>query len=112
MIHSTEKNLAEHGQKLDAATKKAIEDAVADLKTVKDGEDAATIKAKTDALAQAAMKMGEAIYKSQQEGAAPGGPEAGPGPGAPEGEPKAQPGEKVVDADFEEVKDTDKKKSA
>jgi molecular chaperone DnaK len=110
MIHSTEKNLAEHGAKLGAPEKKAIEDAVAELRTVKDGEDAAAIKAKTEALAQAAMKMGEAIYKAQQE--TPGGPEAGPGPGAPEGEPKAQSGEKVVDADFEEVKDSDKKKSA
>jgi molecular chaperone DnaK len=101
MIHSTEKNLGEHGAKLGAAEKKAIEDAVAELKTVKDGEDAAAIKAKTDALAQAAMKMGEAIYKTQQEGAAPDG-----APGADE--PQAKSGEKVVDADFEEVNDPDK----
>jgi molecular chaperone DnaK len=115
MIHSTEKNLGEHGAKLDAATKKAIEDAVADLKSVKDGEDASAIKAKSEALAQAAMKMGEAIYKAQQESAGPtgGGPEAGPGASAGAGEqPKAAGGEKVVDADFEEVKDSDKKKSA
>jgi len=79
---------------------------------VKDGDDAAGIKAKSDALTQAAMKMGEAIYKAQQEGtAAGGGPDAGPG-AAPGGEPQAKSGEKVVDADFEEVKDADKKKSA
>ena len=113
MIHSTEKNLAEHGAKLGAAEKKAIEDAIADLKAVKDGDDAAGIKAKSDALTQAAMKMGEAIYKAQQEGtAAGGGPDAGPGAGPAEGEPQAKSGEKVVDADFEEVKDSDKKKSA
>ncbi|MBM3534048.1 MAG: molecular chaperone DnaK [Alphaproteobacteria bacterium] len=114
MIHSTEKNLGEHGAKLGAPEKKAIEDAIAEVKAVKDGEDAAAIKAKTEALAQAAMKMGEAIYKSQQESAAGGGgPEAGPGAGAGPGEaPKAAGGEKVVDADFEEVKDSDKKKSA
>ena len=112
MIHSTDKNLAEHGAKLGAAEKKAIEDAVADLKTVKDGDDAAAIKAKSEVLAQAAMKMGEAIYKAQQEGAAGGGPDAGPGAAPGEGEPQAKSGEKVVDADFEEVKDAGKKKSA
>ena len=112
MIHSTEKSLAEHGAKLGAPEKKAIEDAVADLKMVKDGDDAAGIKAKSEILAQAAMKMGEAIYKAQQEGPAAGGPDAGPGPGQAEGEPQAKSGEKVVDADFEEVKDSDKKKSA
>ena len=112
MIHSTEKSLAEHGAKLGAPEKKAIEDAVADLKMVKDGDDAAGIKAKSEILAQAAMKMGEAIYKAQQEGPAAGGPDAGPGPGQAEGEPQAKSGEKVVDADFEEVKDSVKKKSA
>ncbi|MBM3548657.1 MAG: molecular chaperone DnaK [Alphaproteobacteria bacterium] len=114
MIHSTEKNLAEHGAKIGAAEKKAIEDAIAEVKSVKDGEDASAIKAKTEALAQAAMKMGEAIYKSQQETGAGGGPEAGPGAGAGGAgeEPKPASGEKVVDADFEEVKDSDKKKSA
>jgi molecular chaperone DnaK len=67
-----------------------------------------TIKAKTTALAQAAMKLGEALYGAQQPGA--GGPDAGAGAG---GEPKKDggAGDNVVDADFEEVKD-DKKKSA
>jgi molecular chaperone DnaK len=110
MLHTTEKNLAEHGARLGAPDKKAVEDAVAALKSVKDGEDTSAIKAKTEALAQAAMKLGEAMYKAQQEGAAgPGGGNQPP----PGGESPQQPaGEKVVDADFEEVKDSDKKKSA
>ena len=71
-----------------------------------------SIKAKSEALQQAAMKMGEAIYKSQQESAAAGGAPEGAAPGGATEEPKAPGGEKVVDADFEEVKDSDKKKSA
>ncbi len=106
LVHSTEKNLAEHGGKVGAADKKTIEDAVAQLKTIKDGEDAAQIKAKTEALAQAAMKLGEAIYKAQQEG---GGPPGGAAAGAGAGEGQAAGGDKVVDADFEEVNDADKK---
>ncbi len=97
LVHETEKQLKEHGDKLGAADKQAIESAIAELKSVKDGEDADAIKAKTDALAQASYKLGEAMYKSQQPGAGAAGP--GDGNGAAGGQSK----EGVVDADFEEV---------
>jgi molecular chaperone DnaK len=95
LIHETEKQLKEHGDKLGAADKQAIESAIAELKSVKDSDDADAIKAKTDALAQASFKLGEAMYKQQAgAGAAPGeGNDAG----------GAQSKEGVVDADFEEV---------
>jgi molecular chaperone DnaK len=101
MIHSTTKSMTEFGDKIAAADKSAIEAAIADLKSVMDGEDAAAITAKTNALAQVAMKLGEAMYKAQGGGAAPGGDAAD----APKG-----PGQDdIVDADFEEVRDDDKK---
>jgi len=96
LMHETEKQLKEHGDKLGAADKQAIESAIAELKSVKDGEDADAIKAKTDALAQASFKLGEAMYKGQQAG-------AGPTPGDGAGAAGAQGKEGVVDADFEEV---------
>src|SRR6187399_1562103 len=104
LIHSTEKAMAEHGDKVDAADKTAIEAGLAELKTALQGEDKDTIKAKTDALAQASMKLGEAMYQASQGQAAGGG-----------GGPQAASGgsdDKVVDVDFEEVKDDDSKKSA
>jgi len=97
LVHETEKQLKEHGDKLGAADKQAIESAIAELKSVKDGEDADAIKAKTDALAQASYKLGEAMYKSQQPGAGAAGP--GDGNAGAGGQSK----EGVVDADFEEV---------
>jgi molecular chaperone DnaK len=97
LVHQTEKQLAEHGSKVPAGDKKAIEKAIADLKSVKDGADLESIQAKTQALVQAAMKMGEAIY-----GAGAAGGDASAGEGAASG------GEDVVDAEFEEV-DDDKK---
>src|SRR6201985_683548 len=97
LIHSTEKALSEHGDKVDASQKAAIENAIANLKEAVKGDDAEDIKAKSNALAQASMKLGEAMYKAQQ---------AGEG-AAPEGEaPKAD--DNVVDADFEEVDDNKK----
>ncbi|MGL4961998.1 MAG: molecular chaperone DnaK [Inquilinus sp.] len=103
LVHSTEKQLAEFGDKVDAADKAAVEAAIADLKAVLSSDDADQIKAKTEALAQAAMKIGEAMYKASQE--------SGP---APEGgeQASAKPDDGVVDADFEEVDDDKKKKSA
>jgi len=101
LIHSTTKSMAELGDKLAASDKSVVEAAIADLKTAMEGSDAEDIKAKTNTLAQAAMKIGEALYK-QQGGAAPGA-EAGAGAGS---EPGA---DDVVDADFEEVRDDDKK---
>jgi molecular chaperone DnaK len=102
LVHSTEKSLADFGAKVSAADKSAIEAAVGELKTALAGENVETIKAKTNALAQASMKLGEAMYSANQAGPGAGGGDAG-------GEAK---GEDVVDADFEEVDDDHKKKSA
>merc|ERR1711937_476906 len=66
LIHSTEKNLKEHGSKISDAEKKAIEDSSSALKETLKGEDIEDIKKKTEALVQSSMKLGEAIYKSQQ----------------------------------------------
>ena len=96
LIHATERQLAEHGDKVDAATKSAIESAIADLKAVLDGGDAAAITAKTQALAESAMKLGEAVYAAEQAAASGGS------------EPAAKPAEDVVDADFTEVDDSKK----
>jgi molecular chaperone DnaK len=100
LIHSTEKAMSEHASKVDAGDKSAIEDAIAALKEEIKSEDPDAIKSKTDALAQASMKLGEAMYKAQQA--------AGESP-AEGGAPK--PDDNVVDATFEEV-DDDKKGAA
>ncbi|MFZ5739290.1 molecular chaperone DnaK [Rhodopseudomonas thermotolerans] len=95
LVHSTEKALAEHGSKVDEGERRSIEDALSDLREALKGDDAEAIKAKTNTLAQASMKLGEAMYKQAEGGAAP-----------------QQPGQDdVVDAEFTEV-DDDKKKSA
>ncbi len=98
LIHSTEKSLKDYADKVSAEDKTAIETALSDLKGVLDGQDAELIKEKTNALAEASMKLGEAMYKASQA----------------EAEAKAAGGQPadddVVDADFEEVKDD--KKSA
>jgi len=103
LVHSTDKMLADFGDKVPAEDKAAVEAAVAELKTAAEGEDAEAIKQKVDAVAQASMKLGEAMYQASQGGAAEAGPSAEAGGG---------PDEKVVDVDFEEVKDDDGKKSA
>jgi molecular chaperone DnaK len=105
LIHSNEKNLKEYGSKISDAEKKAIEDASGSLKDSLKNEDIEDIKKKTETLVQASMKLGEAIYKSQQ-GAKP---ESGKDDGKDEKEKKD---DNVVDADFEEVKDENKEKSA
>jgi len=105
LIHSTEKNLKEHGSKISDAEKKAIEDGSAALKESLKGEDIEDIKKKTEALVQSSMKLGEAIYKSQQNAK----PESGKDDGKDE---KDKKDDNVVDADFEEVKDENKEKSA
>jgi molecular chaperone DnaK len=105
LIHSTEKNLKEHGTKVSDAEKKAIEDGSSALKESLKGEDIEDIKKKTEALVQASMKLGEAIYKSQQSAK----PDSGKDDGKDEKEKKD---DNVVDADFEEVKDDNKEKSA
>ena len=94
--------LKDYGDKVGAADKATVEAAMADLKSTVQSEDKDAIKQKVDALAQASMKLGEAMYQASQ-GAASGGPSAAAGGG---------PDDKVVDVDFEEVKDDDSKKSA
>jgi molecular chaperone DnaK len=101
LIHSTEKNLKEHGAKVSDAEKKAIEDASSALKESLKGEDIEDIKKKTETLVQASMKLGEAIYKAQQNTK----PESGKDEGK---ENKDKKDDNVVDADFEEVKDENK----
>ena len=106
LLHSTEKNLKEHGSKVSDADKKAIETASANLRNALKGTDIEDIKKKTQDLVQASMKLGEAIYKSQQS--------AKPSD-APKDAKVKEEGKKddnVVDADFEEVKDENKEKSA
>jgi len=121
LIHTAEKTLKENGDKVGEAEKKAIEADIAALKTAKEADDVAAMRQKMEALAQSSMKLGEAMYKAQQAGAQ-GGPEGGPGAGpggagpgagagAGDGKGKADDG-KVVDADFEEVDDKKKGKSA
>jgi molecular chaperone DnaK len=105
-IHATEKSLKDVGEKVSAADKSRVESAINELKEVLKSDNVEAIKAKTTALTQASMKLGEALYGAQAGGA------GGPGTGAGGGEQKKDgAGENVVDADFEEVKD-DKKKSA
>jgi molecular chaperone DnaK len=98
LVHATEKQLEEHGSKIDAATKSDVEAAIAAVKAALEGGDPDDINAKAQALTQAAMKMGQQIYEAQQAA----GPE---GEAAPAEE---APAEDVVDAEFSEV-DEDKK---
>ena len=99
MIHTTEKTLKENGDKISVADKSQIEEAIKSLKSAMEADDVANIKERTDALMQASMKLGEAMYKQQAEAAQAAGANA-TGPEAAE-QPKD---DKVVDADFEEVK--------
>ncbi|MDA7456724.1 molecular chaperone DnaK [Candidatus Pelagibacter ubique] len=100
LLHSTEKNLKEHGAKVSDADKRAIEDASTDLKEAIKGTDTEEIKKKTETLVQASMKLGEAIYKSQEK------KEGSPKEGDKNDEGKKD--DNVVDADFEEVKEESK----
>jgi molecular chaperone DnaK len=95
LVHSTEKALAEHGSKIDEGERRSIEDALSDLREALKGDDAEAIKTKSNTLAQASMKLGEAMYKQAEAGGA--AQQAGK--------------DDVVDAEFTEV-DDDKKKSA
>jgi molecular chaperone DnaK len=101
LVHSTEKAVAEHGSKVGEVERRAIEDAISDLKEALKGDDAEAIRTKTNTLSQASMKLGEAMYKQQQAdaaGAAAGG---------------AEKKDDVVDAEFTEVNDDkNNKKSA
>ena len=105
LIHSTEKNLKEHGSKISDVEKKAIEDGSNELKESLKAEDIEDIKKKTEKLVQASMKLGEAIYKSQQGTKTESNQDDGK-------DDKGKKDDNVVDADFEEVKDENKEKSA
>ncbi|NKM88896.1 molecular chaperone DnaK [Rhizobium laguerreae] len=102
LIHSSEKSLKDYGDKVSEADRTAISDAIAALKTASEASepDADDIKAKTQTLMEVSMKLGQAIYEAQQaeSGAA--------------GDASAENGDNVVDADYEEIKDDDRKKSA
>jgi molecular chaperone DnaK len=104
LIYSSEKTLTDLGDKAPASDKEAIGKAVADLKAALGSENLEDIKAKTEALTQVSMKLGEQLYKAQQEEAAAGAAQPGAGP-------KAEGDDKVVDADFTEVDEGDKKAS-
>ncbi|MFN8720782.1 MAG: molecular chaperone DnaK [Rhodospirillales bacterium] len=101
LVHSTERTLKDNEGKIPPADKAAVEKAVQELRAVLDSQDLATLRARTEALAQVSMKMGEALYKGAADpGAGPAGGAGGAG-GARDG---------VVDADFEEVDDDKNKK--
>ncbi|MGH6941796.1 molecular chaperone DnaK [Hypericibacter sp.] len=111
LIHSTEKSVAEAGDKVAASDKTALEAASADLKEAVKGEDKEAIESKTQTLMQLAMKLGEQLYKQKEAEAQAGGPGAGAaGPGAGAGGTGA-PKDGVVDADFEDVDENRKNKA-
>jgi len=114
IIHTTEKNLKEHGSKISDTDKKAIETGISDLRNALKGTDTEEVKKKTQALVQSSMKLGEAVYKSQQKDTSKKGAQQNKG-----SESKDKNKDNVVDADFEEVKEDkndkdkeDKEKSA
>ena len=107
MIFSTEKSLKEHGGKISDEDKKSIENAISELKTSLKGSDTEDLKKKTQNLVQVSMKLGEAVYKSQQK--KPGDKDDSDPKN--DNKTKTQDKENVVDADFEDVKE-DKEKSA
>ncbi len=95
LLNSTEKTLEDLADKISDSDKSTIEEAAAELKTALEGDDAEAIKTKLDALAQASMKLGEAMYQAAQAEGETGG----------DGEGSSEAGDDVLDADFEEVKD-------
>ena len=107
-VHHAEKAVAEHGDKIPADDKAAIESAITELKAVSEGEDAEVIKTRTQALATASMKLGEAMYKAQQGGAEGGAANGGAAAGSEVSGEFAE----VVDAEFEEVDGDDQAQRA
>ncbi|MEW5423742.1 molecular chaperone DnaK [Amorphus sp. 3PC139-8] len=101
LVHSTEKMLSENGEKLAESDKSTVQAALDDLKQAIAGDDPAAIETKSQALAQASMKLGESLYQSDEGQAS-----------AEQGSAGSEQNEDVVDADFEEVKDDDDKRSA
>ncbi len=110
LIHASEKTIAEAGDKLTDADRAPVEEAVAALKAVMDGENADEIRSKTEALGQVSMKLGEKLYQASSDTAAEA---TGNGAeGQDDGAGPDEQDEQVVDADFEEVDDDNKGKSA
>ena len=105
LTHQVEKTLKEQGDKIADADKSEAETALAAVRTAMEGDDAAALKSASERLSQVAMKIGEAMYKAQGEQ-----PSAGAGPQT--GSAGGGGGDKVVDAEFEEIDDKNKKKSA
>ena len=112
-IHTTERMLLDTGEKIGETERSEVEALIAEVKEASEGEDGVLIKTKTEELQQASMKLGEALYKAQQEEA-----EAADDAGAADGADadnvsgKSEGGADVVDADFEEVDEKDRNKSA
>ena len=104
MVHGAEKSLSDLGDKAEPDLKAEVEKAIQDVKTALDGEDISTIKEKTSALSAIMMKMGEAVYKANENQ-----PEAD---NTDSSGSSSENKEDVVDADFEEVKDNEEKKDA
>jgi molecular chaperone DnaK len=98
MVHMVRKSLSEYGDKLDAGEKAKIEAAIKDVESVLRDGDKETISARTDALSQAAQKLGEKMYAQQQA-------EAGAAGATPGGQQTKKDDSDVVDAEFTEVKD-------
>jgi len=111
LIHTTERTLRENEEKIPAGDRQAVEPAIQALKDTLESEDTEQIKSKTEALAQASMKIGEALYKAQQAAQAGGAAGDGATSGGSNGG-GAGADDKVVDADFEEVDDQKKRGSA
>jgi len=105
LINQTEKNIKEHGDKIQEADKKKIEADIEELKKVKDNEDLETIKSKTEQLVQSSLKLGEAIYKTNSPGEPPQPDPSGAEPSSSNNKKKD---EKIVDAEFEEVDENKK----
>ena len=104
IVHSTEKNLKEHGSKINEAEKKAIETAISDLRNALKGTDTEEVKKKTQSLIQASMKLGEAVYKSQQKS-------DGKTPNSKDAKGDGKEKDNVVDAEVVDAKE-DKEKRA
>jgi len=108
LVHQTEKSLEEHGDKVSPEVKAEIEDDVAALKEALEADDGELVQTKLEALVASSMKLGEAIYKADQETADAGMADGEPGDGGEAaGGPEADADETIVDADFEEVDDDD-----
>jgi len=103
IIHTTEKNLKEHGSKISDLDKKNIESGISDLRNSLKGTDTEEVKKKTQALIQSSMKLGEAVYKNQQKNTDKKDAQQNQSS-------KEKEKENVVDADFEEVKEEKKDK--